>query len=144
MSITAAGGFSDVYKVYCRAEWFNPNACRRPGPVILACNHAASLIRRSVAQGWSAASVILPGITLSAFRRRLGFSQLGRRAGGSRWRRCERFEDDPGPIAGRGASFFPEGTRTLDGKLQPARSGIGLTVIKSSAPVVPVRVFGTF
>jgi 1-acyl-sn-glycerol-3-phosphate acyltransferase len=28
--------------------------------------------------------------------------------------------------------------------LQPARSGIGLTVIKSKAPVVPVRVFGTY
>jgi 1-acyl-sn-glycerol-3-phosphate acyltransferase len=28
--------------------------------------------------------------------------------------------------------------------LQPARSGIGLTVIKSTAPVVPVRVFGTY
>jgi 1-acyl-sn-glycerol-3-phosphate acyltransferase len=40
--------------------------------------------------------------------------------------------------------LFPEGTRTRDGKLQPARSGIGLTVIKSNAPVVPVRVFGTF
>ena len=39
---------------------------------------------------------------------------------------------------------FPEGTRTKDGTLQPARSGIGLTVIKSSAPVVPVRVFGTY
>lgn len=40
--------------------------------------------------------------------------------------------------------LFPEGTRTTDGKLQPARSGIGLTVIKSDAPVVPVRVFGTY
>ena len=40
--------------------------------------------------------------------------------------------------------MFPEGTRTRDGKLQPARSGIGLVVIKSDAPVVPVRVFGTF
>jgi len=39
--------------------------------------------------------------------------------------------------------LFPEGTRTLDGRLQPARSGIGLIVIKSEAPVVPVRVFGT-
>ena len=28
--------------------------------------------------------------------------------------------------------------------MQPARSGIGLIVIKSDAPVVPVRVFGTF
>ena len=47
-------------------------------------------------------------------------------------------------LAGGGIILFPEGTRTLDGKLQPARSGIGLTVIKSQAPVVPVRVFGTY
>jgi 1-acyl-sn-glycerol-3-phosphate acyltransferase len=47
-------------------------------------------------------------------------------------------------LAGGAIILFPEGTRTRDGKLQPARSGIGLTVIKSTAPVVPVRVFGTF
>ncbi|HZV33528.1 MAG TPA: lysophospholipid acyltransferase family protein, partial [Verrucomicrobiae bacterium] len=46
--------------------------------------------------------------------------------------------------AGGAIILFPEGTRTRDGKLQPARSGIGLTVIKSDAPVVPVRVFGTY
>ena len=47
-------------------------------------------------------------------------------------------------LAGGAIILFPEGTRTRDGKLQPARSGIGLTVIKSTAPVVPARVFGTF
>src|SRR5206468_5850834 len=47
-------------------------------------------------------------------------------------------------LAGGAILLFPEGTRTKDGQLQPARSGIGLTVIKSNAPVVPVRVFGTF
>ena len=47
-------------------------------------------------------------------------------------------------LAGGGIILFPEGTRTRDGKLQPARSGIGLIVTKSEAPVVPVRVFGTF
>jgi 1-acyl-sn-glycerol-3-phosphate acyltransferase len=47
-------------------------------------------------------------------------------------------------LLGGAIILFPEGTRTRDGKLQPARSGIGLTVIKSTAPVVPVRVFGTF
>jgi len=40
--------------------------------------------------------------------------------------------------------LFPEGTRTSTGELQPARSGIGLTVLKSSCPVIPVRVFGTY
>jgi 1-acyl-sn-glycerol-3-phosphate acyltransferase len=47
-------------------------------------------------------------------------------------------------LGGGAIILFPEGTRTRDGKLQPARSGIGLAVIKSTAPVVPVRVFGTF
>ena len=47
-------------------------------------------------------------------------------------------------LAGGAIILFPEGTRSADGKLQPARSGIGLAVIKSMAPVVPVRVFGTF
>jgi len=47
-------------------------------------------------------------------------------------------------LDGAGIILFPEGTRTRDGKLQPARSGIGLVVIKSAAPVVPVRVFGTY
>ncbi|MBM3847144.1 MAG: 1-acyl-sn-glycerol-3-phosphate acyltransferase [Verrucomicrobia bacterium] len=40
--------------------------------------------------------------------------------------------------------LFPEGTRTSNGILQPARSGVGLTAIKSKAPVIPVRLFGTF
>ena len=47
-------------------------------------------------------------------------------------------------LAGGVIILFPEGTRTHDGRLGPARSGIGLTVIKSTAPVVPVRVFGTY
>ena len=46
-------------------------------------------------------------------------------------------------LAGGGIILFPEGTRSPDGELRAARAGIGLTVIKSSAPVVPVRVFGT-
>lgn len=39
---------------------------------------------------------------------------------------------------------FPEGTRTHDGTLQPARGGLGLIVAKTLAPVVPVRIFGAF
>ena len=40
--------------------------------------------------------------------------------------------------------LFPEGTRTSDGRFRPAQSGIGLMVLKSGAPVVPVRVKGSF
>jgi len=43
---------------------------------------------------------------------------------------------------GDGIILFPEGTRSVDGSIQRARAGIGLTVIKSGAPVVPVRLVG--
>lgn len=44
--------------------------------------------------------------------------------------------------AGEAAVVFPEGTRSRDGELLPARSGLGLIVAKTLAPVVPMRIFG--
>lgn len=45
----------------------------------------------------------------------------------------------------QGASFlvFPEGGRTIDGRLQEFRIGIFLAAIKSGAPIVPLTVRGT-
>jgi 1-acyl-sn-glycerol-3-phosphate acyltransferase len=45
---------------------------------------------------------------------------------------------------GKRVVVFPEGTRSKDGNLQPARAGLGLIIAKSLAPVVPVRVFGSY
>lgn len=44
--------------------------------------------------------------------------------------------------ADQGVLVFPEGSRTLDGNLQPALPGIGLVIAKTLAPVVPMRIFG--
>jgi 1-acyl-sn-glycerol-3-phosphate acyltransferase len=44
--------------------------------------------------------------------------------------------------AGNGVLVFPEGSRTLDGNLQPAEAGLGLVITKTLAPVVPMRIFG--
>src|SRR5215472_11749083 len=44
--------------------------------------------------------------------------------------------------AGNGILVFPEGSRTLDGNLQPAEPGLGLVIAKTLAPVVPMRIFG--
>jgi len=46
--------------------------------------------------------------------------------------------------AGERTIIFPEGSRTLDGALQPAQPGIGLVVAKTLAPVVPMRIFGSY
>jgi 1-acyl-sn-glycerol-3-phosphate acyltransferase len=45
---------------------------------------------------------------------------------------------------GKRVIIFPEGTRSKDGNLQPARAGVGLLIAKTRVPVVPVRVFGSF
>src|SRR2546430_3103947 len=44
--------------------------------------------------------------------------------------------------SGNGALAFPEGSRTLDGNLQPAEPGLGLVIAKTLAPLVPMRIFG--
>lgn len=43
---------------------------------------------------------------------------------------------------GRGTVVFPEGSRTLDGKMQPALPGLGFVIAKTLAPVLPMRIFG--
>lgn len=40
--------------------------------------------------------------------------------------------------------IFPEGTRSADGELQPARPGLGMIAAKTGAPVVPVHVAGSY
>ena len=44
--------------------------------------------------------------------------------------------------AGNGVLVFPEGSRTMDGNLQPGEPGLGLVIAKTLAPVVPMRIFG--
>lgn len=46
--------------------------------------------------------------------------------------------------AGECTVIFPEGSRTLDGNLQPAQPGLGLVIAKTLAPVVPMRIFGAY
>ncbi|XHR28214.1 MAG: lysophospholipid acyltransferase family protein [Chthoniobacteraceae bacterium] len=45
---------------------------------------------------------------------------------------------------GNATLIFPEGTRSKDGHLQKAQPGVGLIIAKTLAPVVPMRIFGSF
>jgi len=44
---------------------------------------------------------------------------------------------------GRALAMFPEGTRSLTGKLQPGLPGSALVALRSGAPILPVGIFGT-
>jgi 1-acyl-sn-glycerol-3-phosphate acyltransferase len=132
--------------LYFRWRVYNAERVPLEGGVILASNHASFLDPPLVGSG------VRRGINYLARENLFRFPVMGwvlrqwqvvpvdRDGGGAAGLRAilDRL------LLGGAIILFPEGTRTRDGKLQPARSGIGLTVIKSTAPVVPVRVFGTF
>lgn len=138
--------FRLMFALLFRWRVYNPERVPKKGGVILASNHASFLDPPLVGSGlhrpinylareslfrapgigwllrsWNAVPVDRDGGTGKGLKQILG--------------RLEK---------GAGIILFPEGTRTSDGRLQTARAGIGLTVIKSTAPVVPARVFGTF
>ena len=138
--------FRVMHATYFRWRVFNAERVPLQGGVILASNHASFLdpplvgsgLRRDINYLARESLFRFPGI--GALLRSWNSVPVDRDGGGAKGLKIilDRL------LNGAGIILFPEGTRTKDGQLQPARSGIGLTVIKSTAPVVPVRVFGTF
>jgi 1-acyl-sn-glycerol-3-phosphate acyltransferase len=138
--------YRTVFKCYFRWRVYNPERVPLTGSVIFACNHASYLdpplvgagLRRSI--NYLARENLFRFPVMGWVLRQWQVVPVDREGGGAAGLRAilDRL------LAGGAIILFPEGTRTRDGNLQPARSGIGLTVIKSTAPVIPVRVFGTF
>src|ERR1041385_1614946 len=138
--------FRGIFKFYFGWRVYHPERVPLSGPVILAANHASFLDPFLVGAGLRRPINYLARENLFRFPvigwllRKWNTVPVDREGGGAKGLRqiLDRL------LEGGAIILFPEGTRTRDGQLQPARSGIGLTVIKSNAPVVPARVFGTF
>jgi len=138
--------FRLVYKFYFGWRVYNAERVPLKGPVILACNHASFLDPMLVGAALKRDINYLARETLFDFPvvgwvlRQWNSVPVDREGGGAKGLKAilDRL------LNGGGIILFPEGTRSRDGQLQGARSGIGLTVIKSDAPVVPARVFGTY
>ena len=138
--------FRAIFATYFRWRVFGAANVPSTGGVILAANHSSFLdppligcgVNRTISFLARESLFHFPG--MGALLRSWSVVPVDRDGGGAKGLKMilNRL------LAGGGIVLFPEGTRTKDGNLQPARSGIGLTVIKSTAPVVPVRVFGTF
>jgi len=136
--------FRTVFALYFRWKVYHPERVPKTGPVILAANHTSYLDPPLVGAGCPRQLSILARDTLFRFPvmkqvlNSWGVVPVNREAGAAGLKAIfERLRQDNAIL------LFPEGRRSPDGKLRPAQSGVGLTVIKSNAPVVPVRVFGT-
>jgi 1-acyl-sn-glycerol-3-phosphate acyltransferase len=137
--------FRTAFAAYFRWRVFNPERVPLSGPVILTPNHASFLdpplvgagIRRQIS--YLARDTIFNVPVLATILRSWEVVPVDRDGGTGRGmkRILSRLEE------GGAIILFPEGTRSRHGGLNRGNAGIGLVVVKSAAPVVPVRVFGT-
>jgi len=135
-----------IFATYFRWRVHHADRVPATGPVILAANHTSlldpplvgSALHREI--DYLARDSLFRIPVLGSILAAVNGVPVDREGGGAAGLRAilARLE------AGRGIILFPEGTRSRDGRLQPARSGIGLAVIKSTAPVVPVYIDGAF
>jgi 1-acyl-sn-glycerol-3-phosphate acyltransferase len=138
--------FKSAFKLYFGWRAWNAGRVPGEGPCILAANHASYADPPLVGCGVSRHVSMLARDSLFRFP---VFGALLRSWGA--------VPVDPagGSVAGlkgildrlqegRAVLIFPEGTRTSDGELMAGRSGVGLLVVRSNAPVVPVRIWGSY
>ena len=138
--------FRIFFRLYFRWEIYHRGRVPSEGPFILASNHASFLDPPLVGTAcprpisYLARESLFRYPVVGRILRTVHAIPVDRDGGGAAGLKgiFDRLKK------GGGIILFPEGTRTTDGKLQPTRSGIGLVAIKSAAPVVPVRIFGTF
>lgn len=133
-------------RVLFRARYEGVENVPRKGPVILASNHLSFLdhfilgvgVRRQI-------SFISKSQHFDAPVRRWLFSSWGviplRRGAGDQ----EAFDRSVDALsAGKLFAIYPEGTRSLDGKLHKGHTGVARLHLLTHAPVVPVAMWGTY
>lgn len=138
--------FRSFFRLYNRLTIYNAGRVPETGPVILASNHASfydppvigACLTRKI--NYLARASLFNKPLVGPLIRSWNAVPVDRDGGSGRGLRTilERLNK------GGAIIVFPEGTRSSDGILKPGQAGVGLTVLKSAAPVVPVRVFGSF
>jgi 1-acyl-sn-glycerol-3-phosphate acyltransferase len=126
------------------------DAIPREGPLIIAANHASNLDVPVIASSlmpktgrrwqWLGKRELFDWPVVGAIAIRGGVHAVDRDAGDvEAYRLAKRILDD-----GHILFVFPEGTRSRDGALQPARDGAAVLALRTGAPIVPIGIAGSF
>jgi 1-acyl-sn-glycerol-3-phosphate acyltransferase len=124
----------------------------RNGPLIIAANHRAAVDTAAIALTAGRPVSFLGkaeyfvgrgvrGRALASFLRALGYVPVDRanaKAGLAALRAARGVLDAGGAFA-----IYPEGTRSLDGRLHRGHTGVATLALATGAPVVPVALTGT-
>jgi len=132
-------------KIFLRTKAIGLENIPQAGPFIIACNHASHLdpaiagsqpkrhihfFARDSLFKLPVLRWLLPRVNAHQIRRGEGDLKALRKAE-------EMLKADLGVF------LFPEGTRSIDGELQSAKSGIGFIACRSRAPVIPTYIYNT-
>lgn len=124
----------------------------REGPVILASNHLSFIDSIAIPVAaprpvhFLAKSAYFEGTGISGWMTREFFTAIGavpvqRGAGQAA---LDALDQQRALLeAGRAVALYPEGTRSLDGRLYRGRTGAAFLALQTGAPVVPVGLIGT-
>ena len=124
----------------------DPGAVPRTGPVIIAGNHASSadpvligaFLNKRLGRpvNWLGKRELVEMPLLGPFFRLIPVHPVSRDSTDlEAFRAAMRILESGNILA-----IFPEGTRSLDGALQPVREGAGVLALRSGAPVMPVAI----
>jgi len=124
----------------------------RSGPVILASNHLSFIDSIAIPVSsprpvfYLAKSSYFEGTGLKGWGQRLFFTSFGaspvRRGAGQA--ALDALEQHRQMLdEGLAVALYPEGTRSLDGRLYKGRTGVAYLALQTGAPVIPVGLVGT-
>lgn len=134
-------------KVYLRFRSHGSENVPATGGCLIACNHVSYIDPPVICSGISHRLIhFLARDTL--FRTRIG----GWFMRGVQCVPIDRTRGDVGALrkgisilkSGETLALFPEGTRSPDGELKPAKDGVGFLIAKAGMPVVPAYVDGSY
>jgi 1-acyl-sn-glycerol-3-phosphate acyltransferase len=138
--------FKFIYKVFFRMEVYGRENIPSEGACILASNHSSFLDPPIVGTSHSREMYYFARSSLMRHRSAKILFQL--------WNCIPVDRDNPSPGTlkqaihtlkeNKALLLFPEGTRSLDGKLQEGKMGIGFIAHKAKVPIIPVYIDGSY